>query len=405
MSDKNFVWMPSHWRVWDTATRLGVELIPDSVISIKYTDVAPAEYNQKPYEKRIGICSYLDFPNSFLAGDGKTFQKRYNNLNWLDCLIVHCTEHTAHWWPVIYADLCMAANTDKIVCIFDGYQDYTNPPPDRFFCNMRSWFHWVAEVNEYKEISVKTHPNRPYVFDALMGTARVGRVPLLYNLLDSDLLEKTLINFQPNPHYNPWPEISQRYPEQYKKWGELQRYSSPELINFDHPVITEFKQTTQDKSAHEQYLANTLTHNGNHTTVGNIIAWDIYANSWYSIVCETCDVGFQNLFLSEKTAKCLFAKRIFLMHGGGKLLKYLQSFGFKTFHGPYIDESYDNEPDDAERSDMVWEQIQRLAQYDPHQVYAYYQPVLDHNFEVFQELPKKQMLELQNFLHNAIWNT
>lgn len=392
--------MPSSWGIWEFAKNLGIDLIPDAVVNTRYFDLSPDIYNNDEYAKRVAIFSYLE-----VSSLEPNVQPRYSNLQWVDCLITHSTEFPMTWWPEIYSDICLTSATDKIACVFDGYQTYSIPPTDRFFCGMRSWFHWVAYVNHYQEISTSTHPSRKYMFDALLGTARVGRIPLLYNFLDSELEHNALINFQPNPFEDPWPQIKVNYPDQYARWGRIENYSSPELTQLDIPEVTQFKQETQDQDAIKRYLANDINFNTTETPAGNIVPWNIYAHSWYSIVCETVDKGVSNMFLTEKTAKCLFAKRIFLMHGGGKLLKYLQSFGFKTFHGPYIDESYDNEPDDQKRYAMVWEQINQLAQHDPHQVYEYYQPVLDHNFEVFQALPKKQMLELKNFLHNAIWKT
>jgi hypothetical protein len=402
MSKKIFVWMPTVWGSWEIAKSLGIDLIPDAVVNTGYFEPSPDIYNKKEYIKRVAICAHTEV--STVDTDN---QSRFGNLHlhWADCLITYSTEFPLTWWPQVYSDICLTSGTDKIACVFDGFQTYSIPPPDRFFCGIRSWFHWVAYANLYQEISTNTHPSRKYMFDALLGTAKPGRIPLLYNLLDSGLVHNTLINFQPNPFDDPWPQIKVDYADQYTRWGHIENYSSPEIAQLDIPEINLFKQQTQNQSARKRYLANAIDL-GAQTQIHSVcmVPWNIYAHSWYSIVCETVSSGFSNRFLTEKTAKCLFAKRIFVMHCGGRLLEFLQQYGFKTFHGPYIDESYDQEEDDHKRYRMVWEQIERLSKFDPVEVYNYYQPVLDHNYAVFCELPKKQLLELQQFCTQAIHN-
>jgi hypothetical protein len=398
MSNKTFVWMPSSWPLWEIARDLGIDLIPDAVVNTDYFEPSPDIYNKGEYNKRVAICSYLEVSTREI-----NCQSRYSNLHWVDCLITYSTEFPMTWWPELYCDICLTSGTDKIACVFDGYQTYSIPPTDRFFCSTRTWFHWVAYINHYQEISTSTHPSRKYLFDALLGTAKSGRIPLLYNFLDSGLVYNTLINFQPNPFEDPWPQINVDYPDQFARWGQIENYSSPEITQLDIPEITQFKQETQDQDAKKRYLANTIDF-GAQTLNVCMVPWGIYAHSWYSIVCETVSTGVSTMFLTEKTAKCLFAKRIFVMHGGGGLLEFLQQYGFKTFHGPYIDESYDQEKDDHKRYLMVWEQIERLSKFDPIEVYTYYQPVLDHNYAVFCELPKKQLLQLQQFCTQAIHN-
>lgn len=398
MSKKIFVWMPSAWILWEIAKDLGIDLIPDAVVDTRYSELSPDIYNKEEYSKKVAICSYLE------VSSRENNSQRYGNLFWVDCLITYSTEFPMTWWPEIYSDICLTSGTDKIACVFDGYQTHSIPPTDRFFCNTRSWFHWVAYVNHYQEISTSTHPSRKYLFDVLMGTAKPRRISLLYNFLDSELAHNALINFQPNPFEDPWPQIKANYPDQYTRWGQIENYASPEIAQLDEPEIIQFKQKTQNQDARKRYMANDIDFKAVQTPAANIVPWNIYAHSWYSVVCETVSAGVSNMFLTEKTAKCLFAKRIFIMHGGGKLLEILHQYGFKTFHGLYIDESYDQEKDDHKRLLMVWEQIERLSKFDPIEVYTYYQPVLDHNYAVFCELPKKQLLQLQQFLTQAIHN-
>jgi hypothetical protein len=119
-------------------------------------------------------------------------------------------------------------------------------------------------------------------------------------------------------------------------------------------------------------------------------------------VCETNDIVTTSQYVTEKLGKCLFAKRIFIVIGGGNTLSYLRSLGFKTFHGDVIDESYDNEPDWQQRVDMAWGQIQRLRSTEPRSAYAYFRDVLEHNHKLMLEWPDKQFEEISQFLQKKL---
>ena len=81
------------------------------------------------------------------------------------------------------------------------------------------------------------------------------------------------------------------------------------------------------------------------------------ADSLLYLVTETVATG-QRLHLTEKTFKPICLRMPFIILGTQGSLKYLRSYGFKTF-GDHWDESYDNESDDIIRI----EKISRLLQY------------------------------------------
>ena len=96
-----------------------------------------------------------------------------------------------------------------------------------------------------------------------------------------------------------------------------------------------------------------------------IIPARVYQNSWYSIVSET-NVGRFN-FMTEKTAKCLFGKRIFVCFNSPGHLKFLRDQGFKTFD-KWIDESYDSEENGDKRMDMIIKEVKKLNDMDTNQL-------------------------------------
>jgi hypothetical protein len=255
--------------------------------------------------------------------------------------------------------------------------------------------------NEYQDITEDTVPFRKYMFDALIGTTKTARLYLYYKLADSEFFDQVLTSIQANPEGYDWGQIKNLYSEGYDKHGQILDYTSPGLDQLEEDVIAEFK--SQATTPQERYSGNQVTlKNGNTVNASVVVPWKIYQSSWYSIICETTDTGYSTNFLTEKTGKCLFAKRIFIMFAGAGLLKYLQSFGFHTFHGDIIDESYDNEQDDAKRLEMAWEQIKRLYYTNPRHVYAQFKPVLDHNHNLIKSIVQDQSHELHRFISQGL---
>lgn len=70
-----------------------------------------------------------------------------------------------------------------------------------------------------------------------------------------------------------------------------------------------------------------------------------YHSVWpkYQIECVSETDVFSNSFLTEKTAKCLFTAKPFVLMSGAGSLKNLQKLGFTTYDS-VINESYDLEP-------------------------------------------------------------
>ena len=117
------------------------------------------------------------------------------------------------------------------------------------------------------------------------------------------------------------------------------------------------------------------------TNISNIVPVDIYNNTCYSIVAETwCSSDF--VMPTEKTAKCLIAKRLFVMFAGVGYLAHLRRLGFQTFDS-VIDESYDLEPNDKIRWQMAFEQVEYLCNQPQQMILQKIQSVLEHNYNLF----------------------
>jgi len=126
---------------------------------------------------------------------------------------------------------------------------------------------------------------------------------------------------------------------------------------------------------------NRIDINGELAQISAILPVDIYNNSYYSIVAETT-VSNKYSHFTEKTAKPILAKRLFVMFAGQHFLKNLRSLGFQTFDS-VIDESYDELADNTERFTAAWNQVEQLCQLDPAWVLSQIEDILYYNQQHF----------------------
>jgi hypothetical protein len=400
-----FVWDPHTWWEYNRALIQGQEFFPNAEIC---RDPLPPNCRwDKDPRKKVALVFYELVRKPGQQPSKQTIQNL--DLGWADIVIVYTTECMPNWWPIVYGEVCQQLHSDQVLFLWNGIPTYTEPPKDIMFSNMRSFFSFIVASNTYQEINQDNVPFRKYMFDALMGTVKTSRLYFLYRLMESDFQHQVLINLQPNPHNYNWRGIQTVDPIGWAKHGAIENAVSPALIDLEEPTIKNFKQQTLNGSAHERYSAN-LVHRpgfnlpGNNAMSSVFVPWHVYQASWYSIVFETSDTGSSTTFLTEKVGKCLYAKRIFIMMNSAGLLRSLRNLGFKTFHGDIIDESYDDEPDDAKRYAMAWQQIQRLYHTEnPRAVYAHFQDVLEHNHQLMLSWPQQQLKDINTFIHQPHW--
>ena len=83
----------------------------------------------------------------------------------------------------------------------------------------------------------------------------------------------------------------------------------------------------------------------------------------------------------KKVFKAILGMHPFILLAQPKALFALRELGFKTFH-PYIEESYDKEPDELKRFNMVMEQVNKLCSMELselHDLYWSMSDILIHN--------------------------
>jgi len=90
---------------------------------------------------------------------------------------------------------------------------------------------------------------------------------------------------------------------------------------------------------------------------------DIMQKSFLSVISEALffdSEGDDGSFLSEKSFKPIACKHPFIIVSSHRILEHIRSLGYKTFH-PYIDESYDTEPDPWKRIKMIADVIEKFV--------------------------------------------
>ena len=106
--------------------------------------------------------------------------------------------------------------------------------------------------------------------------------------------------------------------------------------------------------------------------------------SFCYIVTETCFWERKD-HLTEKIFKPIISRMPFILAGPAHNLKYLRSYGFKTFSA-WFDESYDDIEDADQRLVAIRQTIQEICNYSLDQlsdILADMMPVLEHNYQLF----------------------
>jgi hypothetical protein len=192
--------------------------------------------------------------------------------------------------------------------------------------------------------------SKPKLFDALLGSPKPHR-DFIYNAVQSSSLQdKFIITYG-------------------GKWDDNHFYAKDYFI---------WEPGVEVVGEQQPGTAGPVTYYGVHTGLSRVIPISVFNDTAYSIVAET-DHDNTLSFYSEKTAKPMIARRLFIAFTGYKFLHNLRAQGFKTFDN-VIDESYDLIENDEDRYAAAFDQVTKLCHMDQLQVYEAIQPILDHNY-------------------------
>lgn len=138
-----------------------------------------------------------------------------------------------------------------------------------------------------------------------------------------------------------------------------------------HPTINhiDLDGFQEQYSAQLSWLTNRQESNGTfdyynfHPHVKASDTLNSYGQLWpkYQIEIDIENNIFDYGWFTEKTTRCLYTGKPFILMGTVGQLAKLHTMGFKTF-APWIDESYDQEPNMHKRFDLICHEISRLDQ-------------------------------------------
>lgn len=224
----------------------------------------------------------------------------------------------------------------------------------------------------------KSNYNDIYLYDCINMRPRPQRVLNLLHLFNAGLLEYGKLTMGKNEGWHTIPS------NQY-----LTTYNLPADVMLKVNSTGAF-----DKIPEPVSVANKDNHYYNFV---ERILYDMYKNSWVSIVAETSYFEYEHAtFISEKTFKPLASMQPFIIVGTRGTLKYLRKLGYKTFH-PYIDESYDDLPD-TERFTAIVEAVKKIqAIENKAEWYESIRDIVEHNYNLFESTDTRKSQE-----HEAI---
>ena len=309
---------------------------------------------------------------------------RYNSplkdLSWADLIICFTTEIIHTNWLEFYQFTTNYFNNKNIIFSVGGKMISDIVPENIVLTHNLSFLNLVSMANNQSPVDTLTH--RPFIFDALFGQTRVSRVALFNKLKKLNLLDKSLVNLEIGSSSDQHLTLT---------------YRSPELDLLEDPIIKEFRDKTQgdlEKSSTTTGVDKFYRGTPSKVWASQIVPMEIYRNSWFSIVSETLTNRFE--FITEKTTKCFYGKRIFLCFSAPGHLALLRKYGFKTFD-TIIDESYDSEFDHYKRINLLGDQIKFLSEADPIDLYKKAESILDHNFDLINDI-SWNLIRTKNFI-------
>jgi hypothetical protein len=300
----------------------------------------------------------------------------------IDLLVLYHWDEVIKSPEKIHKDITQSFNTEKYVVVVGGHNTTYQYNKDRFLTNNFAHGHVITHNFQSKE----QNNIKLYDFECLFGTIKPARKYIYYKLLESNLLDKSILNIKWNrDDYLAdinfkllWPNISTDFEKIY---GNIENYEST-IINSIEP----YSVNNLGTSLHD-YFVDVVNNRELDTTCYFNRAYNVPTETFnvtkYSLVSETYQ---QDIFHpTEKTAKMFLGKRIFVMFSCQYFLKHLKNMGFKTFDN-IIDESYDSILDTRLRFDYAFEQVKYLNEIDYDWALEKTKEIREHNYAVLTDL-------------------
>jgi hypothetical protein len=240
------------------------------------------------------------------------------------------------------------------------------------FTNL-SWLEQCVRI--YKDLKFKLDElnplsPKPFTFDALLGSQRFHRDFVYKKITENNLQDRIITSYLNDITSESW-------------------YRDDDV---------DYSQYIENKNSYSKLMSsNPITYYDKPVWIAHVIPFGVYNKSAYTIVTET---GYKNgvSFPTEKTAKPILGKRLFIIFSGQYFLRSLQEVGFKTFCD-IIDESYDLIENNEQRYEKAWKCVEQLLNLPQEFVLEKVKPIVEHNFNHLMNFPfddfvKQQCTEL-----------
>lgn len=232
--------------------------------------------------------------------------------------------------------------------------------------------------------------NKKYItFNRITGNSRAYRGIFVAKLIERSLLEHGHVSFSYNcPEHGPYSKSALDLVTKHN--------IDSELINHTIKSLYSINQSLRIDQIDQPYITNS-------SQVLNCIPQ--LQESFMQVVTETC-FWDDKFHLTEKIFKPIVAKQPFILLGCAHNLRYLQSYGFKTFDH-WWDESYDQIEDPIERLNAAIDIIEKICAREHsylENLLLEMQEVLDYNFNLFYDklFVKTTWDKLKVNLYNAV---
>jgi hypothetical protein len=242
---------------------------------------------------------------------------------------------------------------DKIEIFLSGFTSFATTK-----AKMHFWPFWFLETMKIYNLTPESYKekyqyftSKEKYFDCLLGNRKPHRKFIFETILNKNLENKFELSYFKNNNI--------------KENLILDSYINLESKNIEHSMV----------------LVN--LGNDNKAMLSSLLPYEIYNRTAYSIIAETNAYNHFN-FYTEKTAKPILGKRIFISFAGQHFLKNLKKAGFLTFDN-IIDESYDEEENNQKRFLKAFEQIEFLLNSNQELIIEKSIPVVKHNYKVLME--------------------
>lgn len=235
------------------------------------------------------------------------------------------------------------------------------------------WSFLLTQTNEFQDTANLT---KPYLFDVLLGARRPHRDYAMARFQKSALLNQSIVNYRNIFNGGIYTEPAAPVQEILQGDNLWWPYVSDNL-NSDWEVMEDLTDL-----------------------VSRTVPWEIYRQTKYSVVCETL-WEYSDFFLTEKTTKPMWAKRVFVVLSGKHFLKNLRELGFLTF-GEIIDESYDDIDNPYQRWKSAIDELENLTRQDYSTVCKKIEYIVEHNHKVLSQLRNEVDCKTRQMITNKI---